>query len=56
MVSLLTTYPSPDQNLRDVYIRVKNLAPADIQAARKELASRFQVLYVVEEGEFSTAS
>jgi acetoin utilization protein AcuB len=56
MVSLLTTYPSPDQNLRDVYIRVKNLTPADIQAAKKELASRFQLLYVIEEGVFSTAS
>jgi acetoin utilization protein AcuB len=51
MVSLLTTYPSPEENLRDVFIRVKNLSPAAVAAARTELASRFQLLYVIEEKE-----
>src|SRR4030042_973036 len=36
MVSLLTTYPAPEQNLRDVYIRVKNLSPAAVEAAKAE--------------------
>ena len=51
MVSLLTTYPIPEGNLRDVYIRVKNLSPEAVEAARAELASRFQLLYVIQEGE-----
>jgi acetoin utilization protein AcuB len=51
MVSLLTTYPSPESNLRDVYLRVKNLSPEAVEAARAELASRFQLLYVIQEGE-----
>jgi acetoin utilization protein AcuB len=51
MVSLLTTYPAPDQNLRDVYIRVKNLSPDAVAAAKEELASRFELLYLIQEGE-----
>jgi acetoin utilization protein AcuB len=51
MVSLLTTYPSAESNLRDVYIRVKNLSPEAVEASRAELASRFQLLYVIQEGE-----
>jgi len=51
MVSLLTTYPAPEQKLRDVYIRVKNLSPKAVEAAKAELAARFQLLYVIQEGE-----
>jgi acetoin utilization protein AcuB len=51
MVSLLTTYPAPEGNLRDVYIRVKNLSPKDVETAKAQLASRFQLLYVIQEGE-----
>jgi acetoin utilization protein AcuB len=56
MVSLLTTYPAPEQNLRDVYIRVKNLPPEAVAAAKAELGSRFQLLYVIEEGETGPAA
>jgi hypothetical protein len=45
-VSLLTSYTSVEEGYRDVYIRVKNLAPEAIEAAQKELAARHQVLYV----------
>jgi acetoin utilization protein AcuB len=45
-VSLLTSYTSVQEGYRDVYIRVKNLAPEAIEAAQKELAARHQVLYV----------
>ena len=50
-VSLLTSYTSVQEGFRDVFIRVKNLSPEAIQAAEKELASRYQVLYVKQEGE-----
>ncbi len=56
MVSLLTTYPSPDQNLRDVYIRVKDLSPEAVEAARAELAAKFQLLYLIQEGEVGPSS
>jgi len=56
MVSLLTTYPSPDQNLRDVYIRVKDLSPEAVEAARAELAAKFQLLYLIQEGETGPAA
>jgi acetoin utilization protein AcuB len=49
MVSLQTTYPSPEENLRDVYIRVKNLSPEAVEEAKKELAARFQLLYVIQD-------
>jgi acetoin utilization protein AcuB len=45
-VSLLTSYTSVQEGYRDVYIRVKNLAPEAIEAAQKELGARHQVLYV----------
>ena len=50
-VSLLTSYTSVQEGHRDVYIRVKNLSPEAIEAAEKELASRYQVLYVKQERE-----
>jgi acetoin utilization protein AcuB len=56
MVSLLTAYPSPESNQREVYIRVKNLSPEAAEAARAELASRFQLLYVIQEGEAGPAA
>jgi acetoin utilization protein AcuB len=48
-VSLLTSYTSPQEGYRDVYVRVKNLTPEALEAAKKELASRHEVLYVREE-------
>jgi acetoin utilization protein AcuB len=56
MVSLLTTYPSADQNLRDVYIRVKNLSPEGIESAKAELTAKFQLLYLIQEGEGGASS
>jgi acetoin utilization protein AcuB len=50
-VSLLTSFASAREGYRDIFIRVKNLAPAEVQAAREELASRFEVLYVTKERE-----
>jgi acetoin utilization protein AcuB len=48
-VSLLTSYTSPQEGYRDVYVRVKNLTPEALEAVKKELASRHEVLYVREE-------
>ncbi len=47
-VSLLTSYTSTREGFRDVYIRVKNLSPEGVEAARKELAGRYELLYVIE--------
>jgi acetoin utilization protein AcuB len=49
-VSLLSSYATSQEGYRDVYIRVKNLSPEAVVAAREELASRYQVLYVIQEG------
>jgi acetoin utilization protein AcuB len=49
-VSLLSSYATSQEGYRDVYIRVKNLAPDAVAAAQEELASRFEVLYVIQEG------
>jgi acetoin utilization protein AcuB len=49
-VSLLTSYATAREGFRDVYIRVKNLAPEGVAAAREDLARRYEVLYVVQEG------
>ena len=46
LVSLLTYYRSPEENVREDYIRVKNLSPEAVDAAKAELASRFEILYV----------
>jgi len=51
MVSLLTYYRSPEENVREVYIRVKNLSPEGVEAARAELAARFEVLYVKQDSQ-----
>ena len=50
-VSLLTSYSSAREGFRDIYLRVKNLPPEAVAAAREELASRYEVLYVIQEGE-----
>ncbi len=47
-VSLLSSYATSQEGYRDVYIRVKNLAPEAVAAAQAELASRFEVLYVIQ--------
>ncbi len=49
-VSLLSSYTAAQEGFRDVYIRVKNLSPEAVAAAQQELASRYQVLYVIPEG------
>jgi acetoin utilization protein AcuB len=48
-VSLLSSYATSQEGYRDVYIRIKNLAPEGVAAAQKELASHFEVLYVIQE-------
>ena len=47
-VSLLSSYATTRKGFRDVYIRVKNLDAAAAAQARKELESRYEVLYVKE--------
>jgi acetoin utilization protein AcuB len=49
-VSLLTSYTSTREGFRDVYIRVKNLLPEGVKAAKEELAGRYEILYVIESG------
>ena len=49
-ISLLTSATSAQEGCRDVFIRVKNLAPEDVEAARKELAELHDVRYVTLEG------
>jgi acetoin utilization protein AcuB len=48
-VSLLSSYATSQEGYRDVYIRVKSLPPEEMGPAKEELASRFDLLYVIEE-------
>jgi acetoin utilization protein AcuB len=48
-VSLLSSYATASEGFRDVYIRVKNLPPEAVAPARKELASKYELLYVIAE-------
>jgi acetoin utilization protein AcuB len=48
-VSLLSSYATAREGYRDVFIRVKDLPPAAVGAAKEELASRFELLYVIPE-------
>jgi acetoin utilization protein AcuB len=48
-VSLLSSNATSQEGYRDVYIRVKNLSPEAVVAAQAELASSYQVLYVIQE-------
>jgi acetoin utilization protein AcuB len=48
-VSLLSSYATSQEGYRDVYIRVKSLPPKEVGPAKEELASRFELLYVIEE-------
>ncbi len=48
-VSLLSHYASAREGYRDVYIRVKNLAPDAAEAAKEELAQHYEVLYLIQE-------
>ena len=48
-VSLMSSYATAKEGFRDVYIRVKNLTPEAVAAAQEELASRYEVLYVIPE-------
>ena len=50
-VSLLTSYTSSKEGYRDIYLRVKNLSPEGLEAAKKDLATRHEVLYVIQEGD-----
>ena len=50
-VSLLSSYATSKEGFRDVYLRVKNLTPEDVAAAKDELASRFEVMYVIQEAQ-----
>ncbi|OGP73185.1 MAG: hypothetical protein A2Y80_10300 [Deltaproteobacteria bacterium RBG_13_58_19] len=50
-VSLLSSYTAAREGFRDVYLRVKNLSPEGVQAAKDELAGRYELLYVKEDGE-----
>jgi len=50
-VSLLSSYATAQEGFRDVYIRVRNLSPDAATAAKAELASRYELLYVIPEGQ-----
>jgi len=49
LISLLSSYATAREGYRDVYIRVKNLPPEAVPAAKEELASRYEVVYVISE-------
>lgn len=49
-VSLLSSYAKAQEGFRDVYIRVKELSPEAVAAAQAELASRYEVRYIISEG------
>jgi acetoin utilization protein AcuB len=49
LVSLLTYYRTPEENTRDVYIRVKDLSPEAVAEIEAELAARFEIIYVIKE-------
>ena len=51
LVSLMTYYRSPEENRRDVYLRVKGLSPEAVAAVQAELAARFEIIYVIQDGE-----
>ena len=46
-VSLLSSYATAREGFRDVYIRVRDLSPDAVAAAKEELASRYELLYVI---------
>ena len=48
-VSLLSSYAAVQEGFREVYLRVKNLTPEEVAAAEAELASRYEVLYVIQD-------
>ena len=48
-VSMMSSYTTARAGFRDVYIRVKNMSPEEVAAAKEELASLYEVLYVVPE-------
>ncbi len=48
-VSLLSSYTASKEGYRDVSLRVKDLSPEAVAAAKEELASRFELLYVIPE-------
>jgi len=50
MVSLLTAYKEPSEKIREVYVRVKNLSPEAIEAAKGELAAKYELHYVTQDG------
>ena len=50
-VSLLSSYATSKEGFRDVYLRVKNLTPEGVAAAKEELASQYEVLYVIQEAQ-----
>jgi len=49
LVSLLTYYRAPEDNIRDVYLRVKGLSPEAVQEIKAALAARFEIVYVIQE-------
>jgi acetoin utilization protein AcuB len=50
LVSLLTYYRVPGENRGEVYFRVKGLSAKAVAAIQAELASRFEIIYVIPEG------
>ncbi len=48
-VSLLTSYATAKEGFRDVYLRVKNLPPDAAEAAKADLAGRYELLYMIPE-------
>jgi hypothetical protein len=49
-VSLLTYYRVPGEKRGEVYFRVKGLSAEAVAAIQAELASRFEIIYVIPEG------
>ena len=49
LVSLLTYYRVPGENRGEVYFRVKGLSAKAVAAIQAELASRFEIIYIIPE-------
>ncbi|MFI5330287.1 MAG: hypothetical protein ACHQ2F_04525 [Desulfobaccales bacterium] len=50
LVSLMTYYRTPEENRRDVYIRVKDLSGEAVAEIKADLEKRFEIIYVIPEG------
>ncbi len=51
LVSIYTSYTTVQEGYREVYIRVRNLSPEEVEAVKIEMASRWELIYAIQEKE-----